>query len=343
MYYKTTHLTKTDVIKKYLDLYLEDLKLGKTSKRKLAQIIYADKPLLFKDPSSILQLMRYIMGNNGKYSAKDKKYHFKSTEKHGIKYLTIPESRAEQKQDYILKNSKKLLVFSDVHIPYHSVEALETMFEFADKQDIDAILINGDLLDFYGISRWDKDPSKPKMREEIDMAKEFFTYLRDRYKCPIYYKLGNHEDRWEKFLISKAPELLGIDEFRLERILNLEFHSINLIASKQLIKYGKLNIIHGHEMGESIFSPVNPARGLFLKAKCSTLAGHNHQTSAHHENNVSGDAMACWSLGCLCDLSPEYRPFAFTKWNHGFAIVNILSENGDFSVNNYRILNGSVI
>jgi hypothetical protein len=100
-----------------------------------------------------------------------------------------------------------------------------------------------------------------------------------------------------------------------------------------------LLVIHGHEFGESVFSPVNPARGLFLKAKCSVLAGHNHQTSQHHENNLKGDSMACFSTGALCQLTPEYRPFAFTKWNHGFAIVEI-EESGIFEVHNYRVIDG---
>jgi len=86
---------------------------------------------------------------------------------------------------------------------------------------------------------------------------------------------------------------------------------------------------------------VNPARGLFLRAKASILAGHNHQTSAHHENDINGSQTACFSTGCLCDLQPDYRPFAFTKWNHGAAIVE-LNKEGNFSVDNFRIIEGKV-
>jgi hypothetical protein len=51
--------------------------------------------------------------------------------------------------------------------------------------------------------------------------------------------------------------------------------------------------------------------------------------------------MACFSIGCLCQLTPKYRPFAYTKWNHGFAIVEI-DGDGSFEVNNYRIIKGKV-
>lgn len=54
------------------------------------------------------------------------------------------------------------------------------------------------------------------------------------------------------------------------------------------------------------------------------------------------DRHSGWSLGCLCDLRPDYRPFAFTKWNHGAAVVNV-SENGNFHVDAFTIINGKVI
>ncbi|MEO7171316.1 hypothetical protein, partial [Flavobacterium sp.] len=102
---------------------------------------------------------------------------------------------------------------------------------------------------------------------------------------------------------------------------------------------GKLDVIHGHEFGKSVFSPVNPARGYFNRAKSSVLAGHCHQTSEHHENNLKRDSMACFTTGALCNLSPKYSPFAFTKWNLGFADVEI-EDDGQFIVNNYRIIDG---
>ena len=54
------------------------------------------------------------------------------------------------------------------------------------------------------------------------------------------------------------------------------------------LKLGALNLVHGHEFGGSIFSPVNIARGLFLPGKVSAMQGHNHQTSEHTESNMNG-------------------------------------------------------
>ena len=47
----------------------------------------------------------------------------------------------------------------------------------------------------------------------------------------------------------KAPELLAVDEFRIDKLLNFEDLGITLIDDKRVAKAGKLNIVHGHEFG----------------------------------------------------------------------------------------------
>jgi hypothetical protein len=138
-----------------------------------------------------------------------------------------------------------------------------------------------------------------------------------------------------------APELLGVREFELKHLLGLDARGIDLISDKRIMKANDLNIVHGHEFGQSIFSPVNIARGLFLRGKVTAMQGHNHAVSEHTESNMNGEITTTWSLGCLCELNPAYLPI--NKWAHGMAIVD-LSENGkDFHVRNYRIHKGKIL
>ena len=137
----------------------------------------------------------------------------------------------------------------------------------------------------------------------------------------------------------KAGELDGVDEFKLEEIIKSRAEGIDVISDKRIIKAGDLNIIHGHEFGGSVFSPVNIARGLFLRAKVSAMQGHNHQTSEHTESNMNGKITTTWSLGCLSELHPAYLPI--NKWNHGFAIVDVFGD--EFEVRNKRIHKGKVL
>ena len=331
------------LVKEYVLKHKEEILSGKMSKAGLARIIYAKRPDLFSNLESVRAAVRQYTGANNNKKRAVSLFEFKSTIEHGMKSL-IPESRKMGSKIFDIEGVKNLLLVSDIHIPYHDKQAVEIAFSHGLEYNVDGILLNGDILDMYQVSRWSKDPNAISIREEFEMAREFFGMLREVFpKIPIYFKLGNHEDRWDIFLKTKAPEIFGIEEFSLEEVLRLKSFNIQLVGSKQRIRFGKLNIVHGHEFGESIFSPVNPARGLFLRAKCSTIAGHHHQTSEHHENNLNADSMACFTVGCLCDLEPDYRPMAFTKWNHGFARIELLNDEGTFRVNNYRIINGEVI
>jgi hypothetical protein len=162
--------------------------------------------------------------------------------------------------------------------------------------------------------------------------------LKKTFDAKIYFKIGNHEERYEHYLWMKAGELAGIDDFELSNIIKARAEGIEIIADKRIMKAGELNIIHGHEYFGS-FSPVNIARGLFTKGKVSAMQGHNHQTSEHTEADMNGKITTTWSVGCLSELHPMYMPL--NKWNHGFAFIEIDGE--DFQVQNKRIYKGKVL
>lgn len=59
---------------------------------------------------------------------------------------------------------------------------------------------------------------------------------------------------YEHYLWMKAGELEGVDEFKLENLLHSRAKGITVIGDKRIIQAGGLNIIHGHEFGQSVFS-----------------------------------------------------------------------------------------
>ena len=232
------------------------------------------------------------------------------------------------------------MIISDLHIPWHDQDAILCALEYLEEKDVDHILINGDLIDFYQCSRFTKNPLYPHTSEEIKRAGEFLVYLRGRFPdTEITWKLGNHEERFEIYLMEKAPEFYEMFKNSLTDLLDLDELGIALVKDGRVCKAGALNIVHGHERRQGFAAPVNPARGIFLWAKESTLAGHSHQISEHSEPNLSRQQYSCWSTGCLCDLQPDYD--RFNKWSHGFAYVEV-GERGSFKVKNHRIMNGEI-
>ena len=55
---------------------------------------------------------------------------------------------------------------------------------------------------------------------------------------------------------------------------------------------------------------------------------------------MEGQVTAAWSLGCLCELKPDYSPL-ISNSQHGFAHV-IVDKSGDFTVKNYTIIKGKL-
>ena len=155
----------------------------------------------------------------------------------------------------------------------------------------------------------------------------------------MIYKIGNHEERYIRYMKVKAPELLGIPDFDFENVFKLDNYGIELIADKRPIKLNKLFILHGHEYVYSISNPVNPARGLYLRTKENTICGHFHQSSSHSENNIEDEFTTTWSVGHLSEAHPQYMPL--NKWNEGFAIIET-TGNKLFQVHNYKIIDKEI-
>jgi len=312
--------------------------------RTLARLLKKDHPKLFTSVESARSLVRVYRGANGK-GCRDN--------------LTIrdfilpppseqnPFSMPEAWQDgpeykpYILGPTyDRIGLLSDVHIPFHDVDALTVAVDHLKEQEINCLILNGDFADCYSLSRWERDPELRDFPKEREAVRHGLMALRNTFGDDVkfIYKQGNHEERYEKHLSDKAPDLLGLTEFRLDVLFGLCDMGIDWVATKRMIRCGKLDIAHGHEWGGG--GGINPARWVFLRALSCVLIGHFHRRSEHEEPSLRDRLIASWSTGCLCNLHPRYRPQ--NKWWHGFAYIERQNED-DFEVHNHKIVNGRVV
>lgn len=88
----------------------------------------------------------------------------------------------------------KFVVISDIHFPYQDDKALKAVYKFLEQHPVDTIILNGDILDFYDVSSFDKDPDRiNSLQKEIDLAQKFFKKLRDLSpNSRIVFVKGNH-------------------------------------------------------------------------------------------------------------------------------------------------------
>ena len=317
----------------------------------LAKLIYKNNKSAFIDVENVRSLVRYYRGQKGdadRQKVKDKE-HVTTEKAQQAKALGVanpfglPESDEAEWEPFILpKAATRILLLSDIHVPYHNIEAVSKAIEYGKQQKVNAIVFNGDTVDCYALSRYESDPRKRRFGEELEATRQLLQVFRKEFDgVPFYFKLGNHEERFEAYLRTKAPELIGTSDFTMDQLLRFEDLGCTLIQDKRVIKAGKLSIMHGHEFGKSGSGSgaVNPAHTYYNRAKVSVICGHNHQTSEHSERSLDGKVVTAWSTGCLSELHPEFLPV--NKWNHGFAIIRV-DGNGDFEVDNLRIIKGKV-
>jgi predicted phosphodiesterase len=325
-------MTKSSLAREYRDkfgMYMPTLKL--------ARIMYNENKLTFDSIESARSILRGIEGKQAPT--------IKLTHKHPERLKNpykIPETSSEERLPFILpKSCNNILLISDLHIPYHNVEAITLAMNYGIKAKVNTIFINGDLMDFHQLSRFMKDPKKRSVKHEFDTTKAFLVSLREAFPAAeIYWLKGNHCVRYEHWLMTKAYEIFDDEYYHLENRLRLNEQRIKIIDDKTLVKAGQLSITHGHHVMRGFFSPVNSARGAWMKAKQSIIIGHVHKVSNHVEVNLDGDTFGCWSTGSLCELRPDYSPLV-SNYQHGFAHVAV-DNDGSFAVNNYQIINGRI-
>jgi predicted phosphodiesterase len=320
------------IVKEYLT------KFPKMQSLTLAKKIYRENKAGFKDAEAVRCIIRRYRGKNGGENLK--KLSDKTFVNQKPEPPKLPKSEKENKQTYVFPTQcNRILIIGDLHVPYQDNEALEAILNYGIEKNANTVLINGDLIDFYMLSRFEKDPRKRSIKFELDCAKQVLKYI--RYKFPlatIIYYLGNHDHRYNKYMIQKAPELLDIPEFSLFHILGLQELNIHLLDNNRGTKAGDLNIRHGHEFYGS--GGVNPARSYYLKAKDNIAVNHVHRTSTYTIPNIRKSVHAGFSIACLCDLDPDYNPN--NEHNHGGAFLEVFKD-GNFRMENKQIINGRVL
>lgn len=328
---------KATLIKRYIKKYPNMKKLT------LAKLIYRENGHLFNSVGNIRKGINYYTGSSGEKHRKiivDKSLLKPLT--HDTRHSLIKiKSKSKGLKVFKLPTAiKRVLFLSDIHIPYQDDQALHLAIKYGLEKKVDCIYLNGDIMDMYQVSDHEKLPGHSEIAEEFEMTIEFLKNLRSIFpKATIYYKEGNHERRWMRYLMRKSPELLGCSEFELPIILKFAENKIHWIENEMLVKFGKLNVIHGNEFKGG--GGVNPARALYMRARANVIAGDKHKTGENNEGTLDDKLITCWSVACLCELNPKYMPFGHTIWNHGFAYIEMSGDN--FHVKNFRIKHGRIL
>ena len=323
-------MTNLQLAKQLMEEYTIDGKCV-LSKKKLGELLHFRYPSNFKNGDAGRSSVRQLTGSKGDMERKAIKTRAE------WKGFQLPDPEANDYSKFILKE-KRIGILSDIHFPYYDRKALDTAVNHLIKWSPEVVVLNGDTIDMYHASNFERDPRQRSPKYEFDMVREFMDQLVKLFPR-VVYKLGNHCERFEKKISQRLPDFIDLHCMTFDFALHYgKDYKVDVVKDKRIIRAGHLNIAHGHEFARGFIAPVNVARGFYLRAKTNVIAGHHHRVSEHMETDINGRTIGAWSTGCLCELHPHYMPI--NNWQHGFAMVEIDGE--DFEVHNKKILNGVV-
>ena len=233
----------------------------------------------------------------------------------------------------------KVVFIPDSHHPYVDKKAwallLKTMKEFCP----DIMVVGGDFADFYCVSSHDKNPERENQLEsELEAVNKALDELDSIGAKRRIFVAGNHEDRLDRYLKTRAPELYSI--VRIPELFKLKRRGWEYIPYKAHVKIGKLHITH--DTGTAGATAHAKALADFQD---NVVINHTHRTGYTVVGNAKGvphvGAMFGW-LGDVKQVDYMHSVKANRDWSLGFGI-GYLHPNGNIHIFPMTIVDYSVV
>lgn len=228
----------------------------------------------------------------------------------------------ETSKNHLAKQEQRVLVISDLHGLHYDPLAWARVLNDIPIIKPHRIIMNGDMLDFYEISRYTKNPDvEQSVAQEIEHVKTLFQQLRLIYDGPIDFIPGNHEERYELYLRTDAKKLAGLKVLELPNLLELKDLGITMHQVDGFLLRPDYYVYHGSLVRKHA---ALTAQGELDKMDVSGTSGHTHRLGTYRKTGILG--RRTWSeSGCLCNLNPEFVK-GTANWQHGYLIITFHSE-----------------
>jgi len=235
---------------------------------------------------------------------------------------------------------KRVLIIPDCHIPYHNKKAWNLVLKVAKKWNPDVCVVLGDWVDFYSVSSHQKTLERRNFKQEISLANKEMDKLDKALgnSTKKVYIAGNHENRLERYLMDKAPDLL--DFVKPEELLKLGVRNWEYVSYRRDFKIGNLYLTHdiGHAGKNAAFRAADVYQA-------NIVTGHTHRMIYVAQGNIKGRIFISTSFGWLGDWKQaEYmhRAKSVTDWTLGFGVAYI-ENDGTSHIRPIPIIKGKCV
>lgn len=197
------------------------------------------------------------------------------------------------------------IVFSDIHAPYHDRNAIALAAKIAAWWKPDVAIYNGDDVDFYQLSRFDKNPNRTaRTQDEIDTWHvECVAPLNAALGKARKIKVpGNHEDRLRRKLWAN-PDLFGIAALELPELMQLRRYGIEYAELR--VRFGNvLEVTHGTRVSKWAGYTARLEQEQ-RRYSISTITGHVHR-AGRFQTRIGASYVVGQEAPCMCTTDPEY-------------------------------------
>ena len=218
---------------------------------------------------------------------------------------------------------KKIVVISDLQVPYHDERAVRNVASFIRRFKPDQVITIGDEIDLPQISRWTEGTPgwfEQSLGADRDATVEILWDLQvtDMIR-------SNHTDRLYNVIMKKIPAFLALPELKFEKFMKLDelgikFHRKPLEFAPDWIA------IHGDE------GSVKPTPGLTAldaarKHGKSVVCGHTHRAGQSAFTEASGGVLGRILRGVEVGNLMDFKKAGYMKgtgnWQQAFAVFYV--------------------
>jgi len=204
-------------------------------------------------------------------------------------------------------------VLSDLHVPFHSMEAIVEGVQWFSSQGVQEVWLGGDVADHYSLSRFSQYEHIGIQQEAIEVRK--VLDLLSRAFPMVHVISGNHESRERKYLSSRLPaDLLNwfLAKSFMERLtedmenVTMEKRMVEGTALHWITPVGKDAIIaHAESASKIALRPADNVRQwmdnwhevLDLTRPAVIMQAHTHQSGMARVGR-----RVILELGCTCKI-----------------------------------------
>jgi predicted MPP superfamily phosphohydrolase len=210
----------------------------------------------------------------------------------------------------------KAFIISDIHIPYQDDRAVGLMLGLQKKLKPDVVVIDGDLLDFSGLSKFSGKPlpideTRNSILSSIKLIKKMQNV------SEVIFIFGNHEYRFQRAIWDKLPEFDSLIDLKtvINKELTTEIKIIESITPESMYMFDD-KILIGHFRLLSMHSAFT-AKRCVDRYNTSIVQAHTHRLGAFYKRAMD-TTIKGYECGCLCDPNPSYMNYP--NWQQGFLV-----------------------